>query len=677
MFLLLLSNVVIAFDFSIKTDLPICSKFKSSFTEDEMKSLNMCQATVMFEGFIFRGEIRGGQPNGNGTISYDTGMFVEGEFKDGEIVEGKITYQDKSTYEGEFFRYKKHGYGVEKYADGARYEGQFLNNERQGYGKIFYNDGSVAEGNFINGVMEGQGKYSFSNDSIYIGEFTKGNITGAGKYTFIDGSVAEGNFINGVIEGQGMYYYSNGDVYSGDFTKGNITGFGKYTYKDGHIYEGTFLNGISHGKGKTIYKNESVYEGDYKDGYETGIGTYSQDNGKYVAKGEFVDGLLNGQGKVFWKGTAEFEGEFSGGDRNGDGFVKYLKQFKQPVDDPQTINGKVWPSESSYKGQYKDDFKDGQGIANFKGLGEFKVTCIKGECKTDEKVALGHNKKKEKNLPKEQDKKAHKKRIKSFEIPSIDISPQAKNIPEIDVNPSNKPQGLTENKPKYLPVGSGSGFAVGEQGYIVTNNHVIDGCEVISIVNGAEELTAKLISKDEVNDLAILKGDFVPLDSFALTTENPELLQEIYVAGYPFGYSVSKSVKVTKGIISSLSGLGNNFSNLQIDAAIQPGNSGGPIIDKKGNLVGVAVSKLDLQQILEMHKVVPENVNFGIKSNTLNSLLVSNNVESSEPNYRTLKTSSLGKKITNATFFLSCYMTENTYKKMLKTKKTLNQDVKF
>ena len=63
------------------------------------------------------------------------------------------------------------------------------------------------------------------------------------------------------------------------------------------------------------------------------------------------------------------------------------------------------------------------------------------------------------------------------------------------------------------------------------------------------------------------------------------LMEDIYVAGYPFGKVVSGSVKITKGVVSSLSGLGDNYSNLQIDAALQPGNSGGPIINQNGEVI--------------------------------------------------------------------------------------------
>ena len=89
---------------------------------------------------------------------------------------------------------------------------------------------------------------------------------------------------------------------------------------------------------------------------------------------------------------------------------------------------------------------------------------------------------------------------------------------------------------------------------------------------------------------------------------------------------VSSSIKFTKGIVSSLSGLGNNYSEIQIDAAIQPGNSGGPIIDEYGNVLGVAVAKLDVVKIVEDYGTLPENVNFGIKASTLMSLLKSHEV---------------------------------------------------
>ena len=157
--------------------------------------------------------------------------------------------------------------------------------------------------------------------------------------------------------------------------------------------------------------------------------------------------------------------------------------------------------------------------------------------------------------------------------------------------------------------------------------------------------------------MALLKGDFTPSAVFPLSTRRPELLQDIYVAGYPFGINISTSVKVTKGIISSLTGIGNNFSNMQIDAALQSGNSGGPILDDMGNLVGVAVAKLDAKYMMANFGSIPENTNFGIKANVVKSVLDSSSVDTPSANTSAISKSQLGKMITDGTYYISCWMT--------------------
>ena len=183
-----------------------------------------------------------------------------------------------------------------------------------------------------------------------------------------------------------------------------------------------------------------------------------------------------------------------------------------------------------------------------------------------------------------------------------------------------------------------------------------------------------MITYDPQNDLALLKGDFRPTTVFSLSNQKPELLQDIYVAGFPFGRKISTSVKVTKGIISSLTGIGNNFSNIQIDAALQPGNSGGPILNDRGNVVGVAVAKLDLKKVLKNFGVIPEDTNFGIKSNVVRSLLESSNVSLRRPNTKTISKSNLGKMISDGTYYLSCWMTMAQIQKM-RSRKVIFQDL--
>ena len=135
------------------------------------------------------------------------------------------------------------------------------------------------------------------------------------------------------------------------------------------------------------------------------------------------------------------------------------------------------------------------------------------------------------------------------------------------------------------------------------------------------------------------------------------MTQDIFVAGYPFGKAISASVKVTKGIISSLTGIGNNYSVIQIDAALQPGNSGGPIVDEAGNVVGVAVAKLDMKEVMKKWGVVPENTNFGVKSSVLEIFLQGNDVDYDIGSDKTIPKRKLAKKITANTLYLSCWMT--------------------
>jgi S1-C subfamily serine protease len=227
---------------------------------------------------------------------------------------------------------------------------------------------------------------------------------------------------------------------------------------------------------------------------------------------------------------------------------------------------------------------------------------------------------------------------------------------------------------EIVSASSGSGFAVSSNGHVITNHHVIEGCQKVKIHHNGRSIPATVVTFDPQNDLALLKGNFRPSTVLPLSTNSPELLQDVYVAGYPFGRRISTGVKVTKGIISSLTGIGNNFSNIQIDAALQPGNSGGPILDDRGNVVGVAVAKLDIKKILKNFGVIPEDTNFGIKASVVRSILESSNVSSPRPNTSSISKTKLGKMISDGTYYLSCWMTTAQIEKM-RSKKVIFQSL--
>ena len=166
---------------------------------------------------------------------------------------------------------------------------------------------------------------------------------------------------------------------------------------------------------------------------------------------------------------------------------------------------------------------------------------------------------------------------------------------------------------------SGSGFFINNKGYFITNNHVIRGCKQSKITFKEESVDADVIATDQTLDLALLKAKVKPRNYLNLSDDPPEKLQRIYVAGYPFGKGLSDDLKLTQGIISSVKGYGDNSNQIQIDAAINSGNSGGPIVDEDGDLVGVAVSGLN--------KSKAEGIAFGIKSAAVKNFLDVNKVK--------------------------------------------------
>jgi len=210
---------------------------------------------------------------------------------------------------------------------------------------------------------------------------------------------------------------------------------------------------------------------------------------------------------------------------------------------------------------------------------------------------------------------------------------------------------------EILAASSGTGVFVSRDGCIVTNHHVTAGCLEVKVHRNGVEFVSTIVSSDLVNDLALLKIDFQPANPLSFSSSNIFLYQEISVWGFPFGDALSSSLKVTAGIVSSLTGIGNNFSEIQIDAALQPGNSGGPIVDEFGNVVGVAVAKLDAMFMLENLGVLPENTNFGIKSTMVESFLQGNSVAYSKGSETVISRREVADRVSDNTLYLSCWMT--------------------
>jgi hypothetical protein len=202
-----------------------------------------------------------------------------------------------------------------------------------------------------------------------------------------------------------------------------------------------------------------------------------------------------------------------------------------------------------------------------------------------------------------------------------------------------------EPKDKFIP-SSGTAFFVTNKGHLVTNYHVVEGCKNKSKISFKDkEIKVKLLAKDKYLDLALLKADIKNKNFIKISNKAPKKLQRIIAAGYPLGKELSDDLKFTSGIVSSLKGLEDDSTRIQIDAALNPGNSGGPIVDEKnGELVAVAVSGLTKTQ----------SINFGIKAGSVKNFLESNQITSlSQSNY-SFGSVDLSDILENATVYTFC-----------------------
>jgi len=214
-----------------------------------------------------------------------------------------------------------------------------------------------------------------------------------------------------------------------------------------------------------------------------------------------------------------------------------------------------------------------------------------------------------------------------------------------------------------LAAASGTGFFINKNGVLVSNNHVIDSCDKNFVFYDGESYEAKVLGVDRVNDLALMKTNINPKSHFSISNQDASLLDDVIIAGYPLGKNVSASIKTSKGSVTSLAGFGDNYSNFQTDAALNQGNSGGPIINNKGNVIGVAVANFGKKEGIE-------SFNFGIKSSVLKTFINSFNVSYGEHNESEKSNKELGKIITESTVYIECWMTKSKISELIKLNDT-------
>jgi S1-C subfamily serine protease len=179
--------------------------------------------------------------------------------------------------------------------------------------------------------------------------------------------------------------------------------------------------------------------------------------------------------------------------------------------------------------------------------------------------------------------------------------------------------------PPETPKSVGSGVVIGAHGEVLTNAHVVESCAKIS-VRSSSASTAYLVARDEKNDLAVVRSN-LPLSSVVVFREGAVRPGDAVVAlGYPLSGLLATTANLSVGNVSALAGLGDDSRYLQISAPVQFGNSGGPLLDTSGHLIGIVTGKLDAMRIFRFWGDVPQNVNFALKAEVARTFLDSKGI---------------------------------------------------
>ena len=407
---------------------------------------------------------------------------------------------------------------------------------------------------------------------------------------------------------------------------------------------------------------------DQNQSYDNCFGTVTfADGDKYV--GELKDGKWHGQGTFTFANGREYIGEWKEGRKNGQGIYTYASGDK-------------------YVGEWKDDKWHGQGTFYSLADDQYNGDKYVGEWKNDEKHGQGTYTYNDGTVDEgiwENDQFQYAQKV-SPPSPNNqrELEQLQKRIAELEKEKQSKPRQIAK-RPLPKSGASGSGFFVSKQGHIITNQHVVNDCNELTVGDSAlKQVAATVLEADRRNDLALLKissmemasaetksliqklgisiqpksGDsIIPLSSNGLMrSEDVELGEDLLVAGYPYGKVFSDTIKVTKGIVSANRGLGDDTGQFQMDAAVQPGNSGGPIYDNNGNIVGVVVSQLNKMKFAKSVGSIPENVNFGIKASTVRQFLSASGLPTKWSNRSvSMSTKDLAKIAKMQTVMVMCY----------------------
>lgn len=194
-----------------------------------------------------------------------------------------------------------------------------------------------------------------------------------------------------------------------------------------------------------------------------------------------------------------------------------------------------------------------------------------------------------------------------------------------DLGASVTRQALPERATGGLLIGTA--FFIDAGGHALTNAHMVSGCKNVQLsVEDGDVADARVVASDPQNDLALIAIAHVSPNHARFSAAPPRQGDPVVVYGFPLAGALSTQGNLTTGIVSALVGLKDDSRMLQISAPVQVGNSGGPLLDAAGDVIGVVTAKMNALRVAAATGDIPQNVNFAIKASIIENFLSSNGV---------------------------------------------------
>jgi hypothetical protein len=516
-------------------------------------------------------------------------------------------------------------YGEYYWDNGDSYKGEWKNNKRHGTGTYVYKSGTKFSGEWKDGYKDGQGTSVFASGGKFIGLHKKG------------------------FRIEGKTFYEDGSIYEGEYEETESTifkqGKGKLTWKSGDMFVGTFYQDKKL-EGILFWEDGRIYNGDWKDNNYHGQGTYTDKDGIYT--GEFKEGNFHGFGVIKKEdGTLVYSGNWIEGQREGETEIDKEQRLKRQelnkieTQKQEKIERERRDEEASERRRKIDKLYKGSNYELAVAVQELLVD-IGYKLKVDGKPGINTI----------TAIKAFQQEVKARRI---DGKISEKLLIQLQRYVSNKPAVKQLDLNLYNRKSTGSGVLINNDGFILTNQHVVDGC---SLLTSGNDKLAILVKADSINDIAIIRtSDTENLTSLRFSDSDAELGEKIFVAGYPLNQYL-ENLNFTSGSVSSEAGFLQNISEFQFSAPIQSGNSGGPILNEYGGIVGIAVSSLSNKKFEEFTDSLVQNINYGIKKSSLESLLKLSDVEfdKGNPNYFRASDKQVAQIAKSGTVLIKCWV---------------------